>query len=101
MPGNEQSPHFSLGRVLATPGALETIQESGQSPLDFLSRHARGDWGCISPDDRCLNDRAVSAGGRIFSAYETRTGARLWVITEAEDDAGHRACTTILLPQDY
>ena len=29
---------------------------------------------------------AISSGSRILSAYETRDGARLWIITEAEDD---------------
>ena len=92
---------FSLGRILATPGALRVIEESGQSPADFLSRHARGDWGCISPGDQRLNDLAISAGSRILSAYDTRDGTRLWIITEAENAAGHRESTTILLPQEY
>ena len=92
---------FSLGRILATPGALRAIDDSGQSPADFLSRHARGDWGCISAGDRRLNDMAITAGSRILSAYETRDGARLWIITEAENAAGQRESTTILLPQEY
>lgn len=92
---------FSLGRILATPGALRAIEDSGQTPVDFLSRHARGDWGCISTGDRRLNDMAISSGSRILSAYETRDGARLWIITEAENATGQRESTTILLPQEY
>ena len=92
---------FSLGSILATPGALRAIEESGQSPADFLSRHAQGDWGCVSAGDGRLNDVAISSGSRILSAYDTRDGVRLWIITEAENAAGHRESTTILLPQDY
>jgi hypothetical protein len=34
-----------LGRLVATPGALLALQESGQTPDIFLTRHAAGDWG--------------------------------------------------------
>jgi hypothetical protein len=98
---SDRVPSFSLGRLLATPGALRAIEDSGQLPTDFLSRHARGDWGCVSSGDRRLNDRALDCGSRILSVYETRDGVRIWVITDAEDEAGHRASTTILLPQEY
>jgi hypothetical protein len=99
--GGHTNDSFSLGRIFATPGALQAIEDSGQSPADFLSRHVRRDWGCISPDDRHLNDIAVDCGARILSAYDTHLGVRLWVITEAECDDGQRVHTTILLPQDY
>jgi hypothetical protein len=36
---------FALGRVVATPGALEALQEAGQGAMEFLRRHALGDWG--------------------------------------------------------
>ncbi len=99
----KESPHssFRLGRVLATPGALEAIAASGEAPADFLARHVRLDWGCVSPDDGRLNDQAVENGERILSAYDTRQGTRVWIITEAADDSGHREATTILLPQEY
>ena len=100
-PDSRHHPHFALGRILATPGALQVIEHSGQTPADFLSRHARGDWGCISASDQQLNDRAIESGARILSAYETLNGVRLWIITDAQDAAGHRESTTILLPQEY
>jgi hypothetical protein len=34
---------FSLGEIVATPGALSVLEKSGQPPLLFLIRHARGD----------------------------------------------------------
>lgn len=92
---------FSLGRIFATPGALEAIQASGQTPADFLARHAQQDWGCVSPEDAGLNDQALVTGARVLSAYDTRQGVRLWIITEAADESGDRAATTILLPQEY
>jgi hypothetical protein len=92
---------FPLGRLVATPGALRALQESGQTPDFFLTRHAAGDWGEVDEEDWRLNDQALADGGRLLSAYRTLKGKRLWVITEAADDNGQRAATTVLLPDDY
>ena len=91
-----KSPAFQLGQVLATPAALESLKESGQSPWDFLSRHLQGDWGNVCPGDSKLNDEALTDGSRVLSSYTTLKGTRLWIITEAD-----RSATTILLPEEY
>ncbi len=101
MNGTNTTPKFHLGQVLATPGALEALDASGQTPADFLARHAKGDWGDLSEEDRCLNDEALIDGSRLLSAYKTLKGVKLWIITEAQDDEGHRAATTLLLPDEY
>jgi hypothetical protein len=95
------APRFPLGQILATPGALEALGQCHQNPLEFLACHSAGDWGELSDDDRELNDQAVLDGSRIFSAYQTKNGTKLWVITEATDDTGERSATTILLPDEY
>jgi len=94
-------PRFHLGQVVATPGALEVIAQGGHSPAEFLDRHVRGDWGRLSAGDRQLNEEALKDGSRILSAYRTRTGSKIWIVTEADDDRGQRAATTILLPDEY
>ena len=87
---------FPLGRVVATPGALEALQSSGEAPEKFLRRHASGDWGEVDAEDKRTNDQAVGHGLRILSAYDTSKGERLWIITEAD-----RSSTTLLLPDEY
>jgi hypothetical protein len=87
---------FALGSVVATPGAIEAMAESGQSPEFFLQRHASGDWGQVDQEDWQLNDEAVKEGTRLLSAYMTLKGRKLWVITEWD-----RSATTILLPEEY
>ena len=64
------------GQIVATPGALEALAESGQSAAEFLSRHAATDWGSdLCEEDRRLNDEAlVGDGSRILSAYQTAKG---------------------------
>jgi hypothetical protein len=92
---------FPLGQVVATPGAIEAMEKSGQTPGFFLARHVAGDWGDVSAGDWELNDGALKDGSRILSAYRTLKGKKLWVITEATDDEGNRAATTVLLPDEY
>ena len=86
-------PTFPLGQVVITTNALEAV------PADevrlALARHAGGDWGELCDEDRRENERSLTDGGRLFSAY--RAGdVKFWVITEAD-----RSVTTILLPEDY
>ena len=87
---------FPLGRVVATPGALQALEAAEQEPIVFLSRHRSGDWGDVPDEDRATNDRAVKEELRILSAYCTALGDRLWIITEAD-----RSSTCLLLPEEY
>ena len=89
-------PLFTLGHVVATPGALAAIEKSGQQPGDFLARHVSGDWGDVPPDDIKENELSLRHGFRLLSAYHTSAGDKLWVITEAD-----RSSTCILLPEEY
>ena len=43
----------------------------------------------------------VAAVAALAETYKTLRGEKLWVITEAADDDGHRSATTILLPEQY
>lgn len=36
-------PLFPAGRVVATTGALALLEQARKTPLEFLSRHLRGD----------------------------------------------------------
>ena len=92
---------FSLGQVLATPGALQALQDASQLPAEFLNRHVAGDWGDCCAEDAQLNNQSLKDGSRLMSVYQTSQGVKLWVITEAEDDQGRRSATTLLLPEEY
>jgi hypothetical protein len=96
-----ETKQFSLGRIVATPGAIEALEDAGQAAGEFLARHVTGDWGDLDDEDRQANDAALINGSRIMSAYVTRKGVRIWVITEATNDVGLRYCTTLLKPSEY
>lgn len=87
---------FPLGQCVATPGALKALEESNESAIPFLRRHAAGDWGDVCADDAQANEDALKLGARLLSSYRTTKGTRLWVITEAD-----REVTTVLLPEEY
>jgi len=93
---NNTKPRFPLGQIVATPGALEALTESGQTPDEFLRRHVGGDWGDVCQEDREANEDALRHGERLLSSYRTRKGTKLWLITEAD-----RSASTILLPEEY
>lgn len=87
---------FALGQIVATPGALEAFQQTGESPWTFLARHVSGDWGDLDEEDRRENELSLVHGFRLLSAYRLTDQTKIWVITEAD-----RSVTTLLLPTEY
>ncbi len=92
---------FELGRLLATPGAIEAFVAAGENPANYVGRHVAGDWGDVCDDDKRANDEALVSGERLLCAYRLKTGEKIWIITEAESAPGERSATTILLPEEY
>ena len=101
---------FPLGQIVATPGALELLQETGFSAAALISRHSQGIWGDLCDEDREENEFAVTRRLRILSCYRLVDAERLaatpldkrsalptiWIISEAD-----RSVTTLLRPSDY
>ena len=75
---------FPLGRIVATPGALAALEAAGQTPHEFLARHRRKDWGDLSEEDAQENELSLRESFRLLSAYHTKLGEKLWLITEAD-----------------
>jgi hypothetical protein len=93
---------FQLGDLVITPGANEALEKAQQSAFEILARHISGDWGDLDQHDKQQNELAIAYEGdvekqnRVFSAYMTKLGEKIWVITEAD-----RSSTCILLPEEY
>ena len=93
---------FSLGRVVATPGALAALEDAQQSAIPFIIKHQTGDWGDVCKEDAKSNDEAVAFEGdenkqqRVLSCYRTAKNEKIWCITE-----WNRSVTTLLLPEEY
>ena len=102
MTGTTTKPKFNPGVLLATPGASEAFERNHQTPFDFLKLHVNGEWGSdLCAEDRMLNDQALIDGSRLLSAYRLKDGTKIWCITEAVGENGHREATTFLLPEEY
>lgn len=87
-------PRFALGRIVATPGALELLSPAQMVAL--LKRHVSGDWGDLGEEDKQENEFSVTNNFRILSAYNLSDGEKVWIITEWD-----RSVTTVLLPSEY
>lgn len=85
---------FPLGRLVATPNALEHIPNP--DIMTALQRHLNGDWGDVDEHDREENELSLKEGFCLLSAYRSAKGVKFWIITEAD-----RSATTVLLPEDY
>lgn len=87
---------FQLGNLVATPGAIQALSDTGVSPASLLARHVTGDWGDLCDEDKLANDHAVMDGSRILSAYTISPNHRIWIISESD-----RSSSTLLLPEEY
>lgn len=89
---------FPVGRVVATPGAVDLLDRTGIDASTLLHHHQCGEWGTVCEQDGLLNKEAIALGRRILSAYKLghHAGERLWIITEWD-----RSVTTFLLPGEY
>jgi len=89
---------FSLGRIVWTRGVNDRVAVDASFAkfvMDSLKRHANGDWGELSAEDKRENDFSLDKQLRLLSSYQYG-GIKIWIITEA-----NRSVTTILFPSEY
>ena len=90
---------FKMGQIVMTRGVNDLIAENidfAKFATESLRRHARGDWGDLSEEDKKENEYALGKYLRLFSAYEQPPLPKIWIITEAD-----RSVTTTLFPSEY
>jgi hypothetical protein len=93
------SAKFPLGQTVMTSGVASKVATDlafAAFALESLRRHASGDWGDLSEDDKRENEYALGKYLRLFSAYEKKGMPKIWIITEAD-----RSVTTTLFPEEY
>lgn len=83
--------------MVATPGAIQAMQENNIEAWSLLCRHANGDRECVPQADWLENQRSVEEGYGVMSRYTMNDrGDKVWVITEAD-----RSSARLLLPDEY
>ena len=89
---------FELGQLVMTRGVNDLVAEDEEFARfiwESLKRHAAGDWGDLSEEDKKENELSLDKYLRLLSAYK-KNDWKIWVITEAD-----RSATTILFPSEY
>lgn len=83
---------ITLGRIYLTP----TVEESIDRPdIDAaLGRHARADWGNISPND-WHRELVLVEGECLISAHNDRRNRRFYIMTKFD-----HSMTTVLMSED-
>ena len=89
-------PRFSLGMVVATPGALAAADAANDMLMRYVARHVLGEWGDLDAADKRANEQALKHGARLLSAYHLTDGTKIWIWTEAD-----RSSTCVMLPEEY
>jgi hypothetical protein len=87
---------FALGTVRATAGALDALRAGATEPFTLVSRHARGDWGDISEEQKARNDQGLKHALRFLSQYRLSTGTEVWILTEI-----NHTLTLLLTEEEY
>jgi hypothetical protein len=90
---------FPLGKLVWTRGVADLVADNSafaKFATASLKRHAEGDWGTLSNEDKQENERSLKQGFRLLSAYESPGLPKIWLITEAD-----RSVTTTLFPDEY
>ena len=85
-----------IGTITATPDAIALCESLGLRPMDFVERHAMGEWGDIDPDQRARNQMAMT-DTRIdsISAYVVG-GSVIYVVSQQL-----RGVTTVMDSRSY
>jgi len=89
---------FALGKIVWTRGVNDRVAidaSFAKFVMDSLKRHANGDWGELSAEDKRENDFSLDKELRLLSSYQ-HGGIKIWIVTEAD-----RSVTTILFPEEY
>ncbi|MFT3991204.1 MAG: hypothetical protein QM680_07320 [Luteolibacter sp.] len=93
-------PLFKLGRMVASAGVTELIENEDFPAGEYLFRHHHGDWGDVCEADKEANQQALLLGYRLVSKYRIeepdREPVEIFIITEHD-----RSLTTIMLTREY
>lgn len=95
---------MDFGPLFITAGIAQAARDDVgflSEILECLRRYQLGDWGDLLPRGYAAQRCGARTGARLMGAYTTKRGGKIWIITEAADDNGQRAATTVLLPDEY
>lgn len=72
---------FETGSIRMSRRAAAALGAGNGALGQLLSRHAKGEWGLVPEGIRMENERALRDGGPVLSAYPTRNGPMVCILT--------------------
>lgn len=94
---NEKSDYLPINliTITATEAARNAINSSGDSLNDLLAKHAAGDWGNMSDEDKAVYDAALKSSSTVMSEFITSGFDRIWIYTAIGN------YTKVFMPNEY
>ena len=98
------SKYFNLGKVVVTQGINGAMQENERFALEVdlcLNRYIVKDWGCLSEEDKQVNENALQYPDDLYllAAYNTCKG-KIYIITHRISENAGDNSTTVLFPDE-
>jgi hypothetical protein len=75
---------FEVGNLVVTPSAAQVLEQSGSSADEVLARHAQGDWGDVSQQEREVNERGLNEQFSLVSNYRMTDDQFITAFTKAD-----------------
>ena len=98
------SKHFNVGKLVVTRGINTAMEENSRFAAEVclsLQRYAVKDWGCLSDEDKQINEDALQYPDDLYllAAYNTCEGKILIITNRISENAGDNA-TTVCFPSE-
>lgn len=96
------SKFFNIGKVVVTHKINYEMKNNLQFMIEVdicLKRFAVKDWGCLSDEDKTVNNEALQYPDDLYllGAYQTCKG-KIWIITNRVSENSN--ATTVLFPEE-
>ncbi|MBU9366407.1 MULTISPECIES: hypothetical protein [Burkholderiaceae] len=90
--GPPLTPIFQIGMVRVPAASRAQLAALHRAAVEFIVRHAIGDWHEMEPDERAANQLAIEEGAPVLSRYAVGERAEVYVVTP-----GNRRETRIIV----
>lgn len=78
------NPILQTGTVCVADSERAQLAKFHRAEIEFVVRHAIGDWSEMSPDECAANHLAIENGAPVISRYAVGDIAQVYVVTPAD-----------------
>lgn len=98
------SKYFNVGKIVVTHGIDAVMKENSRFATEIylsLKRYCVKDWGCLSEEDKQINEDALQYPDDLYllAAYQTCKG-KIYIITNRISENAGDNVTTVCFPDE-